>query len=61
MYDYIKKLIDSLLVQEDMKEFKHTTPPGYLFWSDDDNAIKLSTEMSDLFHNITAQTLWVAR
>ena len=59
MYDYIKKLIDSL--SEDMISAKHTAAPEYLFPTDDEDAIKLSKEMSDLFHNITTQILWVGK
>ena len=58
MYDYIKKLIDSLL--EGMKWSKYTAAPEYyLFRTDDEDAMKLSKEISDRFHKITAQILWV--
>lgn len=55
MYDYyIKKLIDSL--PEDMIGIKHTAPPEHLFRTDEELS-KLSKDMSELFHNITAQVL----
>ena len=53
MYDCIKKLINSL--PEDTLGSKHTAAPEYLFQTDNEQPIKLSTEMSDLFHKITAQ------
>ena len=39
MYDYIKKLIDSL--PEDTKEFNHTAALVYRFQTDDENTIIL--------------------
>ena len=59
MYDYIKKLINSLT--ENMMESKHSAAPEHLFQTDDGQAIKLSKEMSDLFHKITAQVLWMSK
>ena len=58
MHDYTKKLIGSLL--DDMKESKHTAAPEYLFWTDDgEEATKLLAELSNLFHKVTAQELWI--
>ena len=54
MYDYIKKLIDSL--PEDMIGVKHTAAPEYLFWTDEESST-LSKDMKELFHKITAQVL----
>ena len=59
MYDYIKKLIDSL--PDDVKGSKHAVAPKYLFWTDNEEATKLSTELSYLFHKITAQVVWVSK
>ena len=53
MYDqYIKKLIDSL--PEDSIGSKHTAAPEYLFLTNE-NTTKLSKDMEELFHKITAQ------
>ena len=54
MYDYIKKLIDSL--PEDMIGSKHTAAPEHFFRIDEE-ATKLSKYMVELFHKITAQVL----
>ena len=52
IYLYIKKRINSL--PDDMKgTSKHTTAPEYLFWTNAEQAIKLSKETSNLFHKIT--------
>ena len=59
MYDYIKKLIN--LLSEDMQGNKYTAASEYLFWADDEEATKLSTELSYLFHKVTAQVLWVSK
>ena len=58
MYDYIKKLIKSLL--DDMRGSKQTSAPEYLFCINDEETIKLSTELSDLFQKVTVQVLWVS-
>ena len=58
MYDYIKKLIASL--PGDMIGSKHTAAPEHLFRTDEE-AIKLSKEMIELFHKITAQVLWMGK
>ena len=44
-----------------MKGSKHTAAPEYLFWTNNKQATKLSAEMSDLFHKITAQLLWISK
>ena len=59
MYFYIKKLSGSLT--DDMKVSKHTAAPEYMFWTDDEQATKLSTELSDIFHKVKAQVLWVSK
>ena len=56
IYDYIKKLVDSL--PEDMIRSKHTAAPEYLYRTDE-KAIKLSKDTEDLFHKITAQVLLI--
>ena len=55
MYDYIKKLID--LLPHDMRGSKYTAAPDF-FQTDNEEAVKLSTELSDVFHKLTAQVLW---
>ena len=56
MYDYIKKLIDWL--PEDMigsiLQYQN-------IFRTDDKAIKLSKDMVELFHQITAQVLWIGK
>ena len=47
MYDYTKKLIDSL--PDYMKEIKYTSAPEYLFQTDGEEVTaKLLTERSDI-------------
>ena len=58
MYDYIKKLIDSL--SECMIGSKHTVAPEHLFRTDVE-AIELSKDMEELFHKITAHILWIGK
>ena len=48
MDDYIKKLIDSLPL-EDTKGCKHTFTPKHLFETNDEEVIELLKEMRDLF------------
>ena len=58
MYDYIKKIIDSL--PEDMIGKKHTAASEHLFRTDEE-AIKLSKDMKELSHKIIAQVLWIGK
>ena len=58
MYDYNKKLIDSLLA--DMIGSKHTAAPEHIFRTDEE-VIKLSKDMEELFHKTTAQVLWICK
>lgn len=51
MYDFIKKLIDTLL-DKNKKGFKHTAASGYLLWTDDKEAIKLSIPVLVIFSAI---------
>ena len=60
MYDMIQKLIN--LLPNDMIGEKNTAAPSNLFdTSDDETATLLKDKVKDLFHTITATTLFISR
>ena len=57
VYDYVEKLIDELPF--DMIGEKATAAPEYLFKTNGTNIAKLSQAQSELYHTLTATTLYL--
>ena len=59
MYDYVKKLINKL--PPDMIGKKSTAAPEYLFRTDDANSKLLRKDQREMFHTLTATTLYLSQ
>ena len=59
MYDYVKKLLDK--IPESMRGTKPTAAPEYLFKTNDTDSVKLNKELAELYHTITATTLYLGQ